>query len=792
MRPEALEIEGFTAFREKTPRIEFGDAELFALTGPTGAGKSSLIDAMIFVLYGSVPRLGATPVEPVISKGKQEARIRLDFTLADQHYTAVRVVRRTSTGGATTKEARLESGAEVLAATVKELNEQVLALIGLDFEQFTTCVALPQGEFARFLKQTPGDRQKLLSQLLGLDVYKRVRAEAVAAQKVALAQIQLLNAQLEVLASVTKSAVQERKKRLEALQRLSAIATKRFPELKKLHEDLNKTQLEEKEARIQIDALAAVRTPETVKHLGKEAAAVKERLTQAEKKLGTAEDQVRKLKEHLTALGDPIAFHALRTRYADRGLLAAAVGETRGSAEAAAELAAKQAAALEKAKTAEQTARVALDRAQRHHSAHTLRGHLAIGEPCPVCGQDVAQVPDGEMPAALDELEEALEKRQSQLADDRERHIEYVESHSAADGVWKSKQTELEKLEAFLNAKRPLPEVEKRIADIEAVTKKLEVAEQVRDNAKEAASEVATAMDQTQSREKMEWKEYHRVRDGLAALSPPKPDTGLVQAWADLEVWAQAQNPTLQQERATLVKRAEELERHRRKLETSLAKAFVERDVAYGDDAEINLATAVSKGESDLDDVRKKLKEKRDHKKQAKAAKRQADVAYELAGHLDAKGFERWLLAAAFDELVAGASRRLQELSNGQYTFHRNDKFEFDVVDHGNAGETRSAKTLSGGETFLASLALALALSEHIANLAAKGTARLESMFLDEGFGTLDGETLDTVAAAIEELSTRGRMVGIVTHVADLAERIPVRFNVSKTAASAQVERVAT
>ena len=357
MRPEALEIEGFTAFREKTPRIEFGDAELFALTGPTGAGKSSLIDAMIFALYGSVPRLGATLVEPVISKGKQEARIRLDFTLADQHYTAVRVVRRTSTGGATTKEARLESGAEVLAATVKELNEQVLALIGLDFEQFTTCVALPQGEFARFLKQTPGDRQKLLSQLLGLDVYKRVRAEAVAAQKVALAQIQLLNAQLEVLASVTKSAVQERKKRLEALQRLSAIATKRFPELKKLHEDLNKTQLEEKEARIQIDALAAVRTPETVKHLGKEAAAVKERLTQAEKKLGTAEDQVRKLKEHLTALGDPIAFHALRTRYADRGLLAAAVGETRESAEAAAELAAKQAAALEKAKTAEQTAR---------------------------------------------------------------------------------------------------------------------------------------------------------------------------------------------------------------------------------------------------------------------------------------------------------------------------------------------------------------------------------------------------------------------------------------------------
>src|SRR5690606_3345684 len=102
----------------------------------------------------------------------------------------------------------------------------------------------------------------------------------------------------------------------------------------------------------------------------------------------------------------------------------------------------------------------------------------------------------------------------------------------------------------------------------------------------------------------------------------------------------------------------------------------------------------------------------------------------------------------------------------------------------------RSARTLSGGETFLASLALALALADQIGGLAAGGAARLESLFLDEGFGTLDADTLDVVASALDELGARGRMVGVVTHVRELAERLPVRFEVRKVGGAATVERV--
>ena len=112
------------------------------------------------------------------------------------------------------------------------------------------------------------------------------------------------------------------------------------------------------------------------------------------------------------------------------------------------------------------------------------------------------------------------------------------------------------------------------------------------------------------------------------------------------------------------------------------------------------------------------------------------------------------------------------------------------VIDHHNADEVRSARTLSGGETFLASLALALALADRIAAMASGGAARLDAIFLDEGFGTLDPDTLDVVASAVEDLGAAGRMVGVVSHVAELAERVPVRFEVARSGNTATVTRV--
>jgi exonuclease SbcC len=171
-----------------------------------------------------------------------------------------------------------------------------------------------------------------------------------------------------------------------------------------------------------------------------------------------------------------------------------------------------------------------------------------------------------------------------------------------------------------------------------------------------------------------------------------------------------------------------------------------------------------------------------------KDAQEEQGVAKLLGDLLRANAFQRWLVNAALDDLVREASATLAELSSGQFGLSYDDG-DFYVVDHADADASRSVRTLSGGETFQASLALALALSSRISALAAAGAARLDSIFLDEGFGTLDPETLDVVATTLETLAQGDRMVGVVTHVGALAERVPVRFRVSRNARTSTVTR---
>ena len=158
MRPERLELAGFGAFLEPTV-VDFGGIDLFALVGPTGSGKSTVLDAIAFALYGSVARYeNPALVAPAVSARRTEARVRLDFSVAGVTYTAVRVVKRT-TKGASTRDARLERGGEVLAADAKSVSHEVERLLGLSFDDFTKCVVLPQGDFARFLHDKPSARQ---------------------------------------------------------------------------------------------------------------------------------------------------------------------------------------------------------------------------------------------------------------------------------------------------------------------------------------------------------------------------------------------------------------------------------------------------------------------------------------------------------------------------------------------------------------------------------------------------------------------------------------------------------
>ena len=148
--------------------------------------------------------------------------------------------------------------------------------------------------------------------------------------------------------------------------------------------------------------------------------------------------------------------------------------------------------------------------------------------------------------------------------------------------------------------------------------------------------------------------------------------------------------------------------------------------------------------------------------------------------------FETYVQTAFFDRILRRANLRLMTMSSGQYELKRqaageNKKekagLELNVIDHYNGSE-RSVKTLSGGETFQASLSLALGLADEIQSNA--GGIRLDAMFVDEGFGSLDEEALNQAMKALYSLAEGQRMVGIISHVSELKERISRRITVTK------------
>jgi len=174
----------------------------------------------------------------------------------------------------------------------------------------------------------------------------------------------------------------------------------------------------------------------------------------------------------------------------------------------------------------------------------------------------------------------------------------------------------------------------------------------------------------------------------------------------------------------------------------------------------------------------------------------------ELAGLVDGSAasnrlrmrLSAYVLAARLEEVAQAATIRLERMSNGRYQLIHTDELrrgtgrsglELRVVD-GWTGQERPPATLSGGETFLASLALALGLADVVA--AEAGGSRLETLFVDEGFGSLDERTLDEVLDVLDGLREGGRTVGIVSHVAELRQRIPARLRVIKGRDGSHVE----
>ncbi|MEV6523986.1 SMC family ATPase [Longispora sp. NPDC051575] len=808
MRPLRLDVAGFTVFREPAT-LDLTGADLFALVGPTGSGKSTLLDAICFALYGTVPRSGKRGgVGGVLGPSAAEARVRLVFEAGGARYVATRVVRRIGKAGTPqTKHAGLErlhpdfdlstldTGldaeqlGDVLAGSPSEMDAAVEKAVGLPYEQFVTCVILPQGAFAEFLHATPASRQQILVNLLGLGVYDTVREKAHEVALVAEGELKSIERQLAG-GVPTDEALADASRRLERLGALAADVDAALPGLASAETAADEAAKGLRAAEDQLRTIGAVTAPADTDTLVVRAADALAAVARADAEVAGAEAAEEQLLRARDTAGDPASLAKLLDAYERADEIPAEIDRHAAALALAEGAHAAATSTLEGAARALGAAEAARDAARTGELAAALRGHLRAGDDCPVCLRTVDEVPDVPPSALLTAAERDVTTARTGHEAALRRHRDTDREEAAARTKLDDARARLERATAWFVGRPDRVEVAASLAAAHDLAKRLDAAGSELRTLRRHRLTCGTELDAARGAVQRAWAGYDRVRDGLSVLGPPAADReDLAGSWAALAAWAGDRAATLRAARdgAALVASgaAGALTAARAAVDALFAAAEVPRTGNPVRDAAVAVerASALLAGLTDARDRAARLATERD------GHQRDVTVAKALAQHLNANNFKRWLLAEALDQLVDGASTLLMELSSGQYELGH-DKGDFYVVDHHDAEQHRAVRTLSGGETFQASLALALALSDRLAGMSSNATT-LGAIILDEGFGTLDAATLDMVAATLENLAARGdRLVGVVTHVPALAERIPVRYEVRKNAQSAYVERV--
>jgi len=789
-------MQGFGAFRAETV-IDFSDDDLVALTGPTGAGKSTIIDGIAFALYGSVARYANEKlVAPIVNAVSNEARVRLDFTVQDTAYTAVRIVRRAA-NGASTKEARLESGDEVLASTAAELTTAVTGLVGLSFKQFTKTVVLPQGEFAQFLHVKPSVRQRLLRHMLGLDLYAEVGKAARRRARDIKAQTQAFEKTMDDRTRVTKKQLDVLRDTVDALEADVAAIDVATEERTEALDALAEATTAIDDVNQQLEALALLAVPKEAKTFATTSAAADKAVATAKKRADAAEAKHQKHHDARAELPSDEQLSALLARREEQQALVAEKTTLAEAARAAIDTLDSATAAATNASECLAASETALANARTMAGAQGIAAGLHVGEDCPVCRQLVESLPDldsndAHATAVTDaevERERARGHAEEVLAQVHEATASRADTSARLDAIEARVATATVELEDEPTLKQALA-LQKRAA---AADEKVNAASDAAIAAGQVLDDAAAKREESVASEAAMRREFTIARDAVAVLSPPTPsEESLHDDWVALTAWGKAtvkdvraQVREHEKKAAAASKAAKAAEKILIKLGTAhfAPNTIVDADrvMAMTRNAHADARLAFANAQDRYERVQRLQDEIGD-----------LDVAHtraqELGRHLMSGMFERWIMGDVMDDLATRAAERLLELSGGAYSLVTDGR-DFQIRDHRNADEIRNTRTLSGGETFLTSLALALSLTDSIADLATSSSPPLESMFLDEGFGTLDPETLDTVATAIEDLGASGRLIGVITHISDLADRLPTQIRVQPGPSGSTVTR---
>ena len=847
MRPLSLHLKGFTAFRDPM-QIDFRELDLFALWGPTGSGKSSILDAITYALYGKVERVEGVRGESLtslVTHGQPNMAVELDFEVGDKTY---RVTRRTTIGGQSkVRLDRLEGDDWVSygegADSVTQVNKIIPALVGLDYDAFTRSVVLPQGKFAEFLSGDAKKRRDILTELLGLEMFGRMAKHANDIARAAKIKMEAKGSLLETeYYGIDAAAAKQAQSAAKALAKESKAATEAEELLEDLQEDWDEqaqkaedlidlgSQVDRLGAAYERHATALQEHADLLKTEAEAARTAREAVEAARKEHARFVKERAKTEEKYGALEElsELRAHAASLKNIERDAIKAAEVMTKQKrVEADAQKALKtQETQVKKAEREFENAQTVLlkrkdehDRAHRHDLVGALTQGLESGDDCPVCERPLSSIPEVDM-SALDAAKESMAKAEAQVESAQRALATATVAHAKADTALEEarrratecvaeadEKTHLVEEARALLAKRlpslkgdPIAEVERRMAEL----RELSSAE------KEAADRLAEATDVSgQSQEALSslTTEVAGIRGAVESSSLSEVVTRAGQVLGrSVKIKLPAKLPSdagdlatailsLREEvrglRTMVAEAAEELLEHQGELLEKARAALPEQWANEVEGTDIkqllsgarklcrDLSKRAALAEKEASTVKEKLEKRGVIEKEIGALKKEHATYNALHRELKNDRIVQFLQAEALEVLAAAAGEHLKELSDGRYRLAFEDD-RYYVIDGWNGDERRSVRTLSGGETFLASLGLALALSEQVQLLAVTERARLQSLFLDEGFGTLDAETLDVVVTAIGRLGNDGRLVGVITHVPELAESMPVRVEVIK------------
>jgi DNA repair protein SbcC/Rad50 len=853
MRPLRLEVKGFTAFRDPV-ELDFTELDVFAISGPTGSGKSSLLDAMTYALYGRVERVGDR-VSQLISQGQPRMVVTLEFEVGHDRY---RVTRSTPAKGATKiLLERRDPGGEWEQAgegadRVREAEPIIARAIGLTYDGFTRSVLLPQGKFAEFLVGEARKRRDILTELLGLSLFRRMAERAGSIGKESSIRAEAMNDMLErEFAGATPEALEEARGAAQDAARRERQLTNAAEGIVEILGRWRDSRRSAEELRACADEAAAIagQAEDAARELGELTERLGEAVAQVEERVAMSKaaqqvlDQAQAALREAEATSGPAKELAAGQVWA-HSLDKATRGRARKTVEQARVVEASEALAgsLERATADLASRRKAMSageggvrkaEAAREAALHAdlvtaVSAGLKVGDPCPVCGRPLERAPKRRSAGALAKAEAGLTgaKRRLDAAGkavaDAERSCDAARREVEANAAEQARlveevaelsdaiQAEEARLRSLLG--EPLPgdpaaEIDRRLEE----RQRLDHAERDADRRVGASAQAVVKAERERDRI---GASIDRQRDRLAAdhrplfdraaraigtkaspveLTPP-PETGdpaalkghaerVAEALAAFATRMAGEVDRYVSVEGTLLQEAAQTVRGLVEPPPTL-EALAEAVNAACRSATAHVATT-SQRATDLAD---KLERKRDIAKEVKSLDGRATVFKALALELRADRLVAFLQADALQVLASAGSHRLASISDGRYRLVCRDE-EFLVVDTWNGDEERSVRTLSGGETFLASLALALALAEQVRSLSVTDRARLDSLFLDEGFGTLDAETLRTVVEAIEQLATDGRLVGVITHVRELAEQFP-RIEIEKSARGSRLRPV--